>query len=109
MAFDERLARRVRALLVNQHELDERRMFGGLAFMLHGHMCCGILGAELMARVGPEHYEDALAQPHARVMDFTGRASKGTVMVAAEGIESDDALDAWIRRCVAFASTLPVR
>jgi hypothetical protein len=107
MAYDERLAARVRARLANQHELDERKMFGGLAFMLRGHMCCGILGAELMARVGAEHYEETLALPYARVMDFTGRPSKGMVMVAAAGVETDDELDAWVQRCVAFVSTLP--
>lgn len=106
MAYDERLAQRVRALLANQHQLDERTMFGGLAFMLRGHMCCGILGAELMARVGPERYDHALAQPHARVMDFTGRPSRGMVMVTAEGVATDAELDTWVQRCVAFVATL---
>lgn len=73
MAYEETLAQRVRALLVEQEELRERKMFGGLAFMLRGNMCCGIVGDELMVRVGPEQYGGALAQPHARMIDFTGR------------------------------------
>ncbi|MBP1468697.1 TfoX/Sxy family protein [Candidatus Chloroploca sp. M-50] len=67
MAFDDNLARRVREMLAEQPALRERKMFGGLAFMLAGNMCCAILGDELLVRVGPERYHEALAQPYARI------------------------------------------
>lgn len=70
-------------------------MFGGLAFMLSGNMCCGFVGSELMARVGKEQYEEALRKPHARAMDFTGRSLKGFVYVAPTGLDSDDDLAPW--------------
>jgi len=107
MAYDESLAGRVRALLAEQTELSERKMFGGLAFMVRGNMCCGIVGEELMVRVGPEQYTAALAQPHAREMDFTGRPMRGMVMVANDGLASDEALERWIRQCILFVSSLP--
>lgn len=107
MAYDESFARRVRAALVEQGDLREVKMFGGLAFMVNGHMCCGVLGDELMLRVGPAQYADTLAHPHAREMDFTGRPMKGMVMVAAEGLADDAALARWVGRGLAFVSTLP--
>ena len=107
MAYDESLAGRVRALLADQMELNERKMFGGLAFMVRGNMCCGIVGEELMVRVGPEQYAAALAQPHAREMDFTGRPMRGMVMVAANGLASDESLEQCIRQGIMFVSSLP--
>jgi TfoX/Sxy family transcriptional regulator of competence genes len=107
MAYDENLARRVRALLADQAELTERKMFGGLAFMVHGNMCCGIIREELMVRVGPEQYTAALARPHARKIDFTGRPMTGMVMVATEGLALDNALENWIQQGIAFVSSLP--
>ena len=107
MAYDESLAGRVRALLADEMELSERKMFGGLAFMVWGNMCCGIVGKELMVRVGPEQYAAALAQPHAREMDFTGRPMTGMIMVATDGLASDEALEQWIRQSVTFVSSLP--
>jgi TfoX/Sxy family transcriptional regulator of competence genes len=107
MAYDENLARRVRALLAEQAELTERKMFGGLAFMVRGNMCCGIVREELMVRVGPAQYAAALVWPHAREIDFTGRPMTGMVMVATEGLASDTTLEEWIRQGVAFVSSLP--
>ncbi|MBK9940110.1 MAG: TfoX/Sxy family protein [Kouleothrix sp.] len=107
MAYDERLALRVRALLAGQAVLDEKKMFGGLTFMVNGHMCCGILGDELMLRVGPEQHGAMLAHEHARAMDFTGRRMRGMVMVAPAGLASDEALAAWLRPALGFVSTLP--
>lgn len=75
--------------------------------MLGGNMCCGVVESELMVRVGPEAYDDALAQRHARLMDFTGRPLKGMVYVSEAGIASDDGLTDWIERGVAFAGSLP--
>jgi hypothetical protein len=82
-------------------------MFGGLAFLLNGNLCCGITGDDLMVRVGPDDYADALAQPHARPMDFTGRPMTGLVYVAGSAVESDSALLPWIERGLGFARTLP--
>ncbi len=87
--------------------MSERKMFGGLCFMLDGNMCFGIVGSELMVRVGPASYEQMLAQPHAREMDFTGRSMKGMVYVGEAGISEDDDLDAWLARGVSFAESLP--
>lgn len=110
MAYDEGLAQRIRETLGAADGLGgvvEKKMFGGLAFMVRGHMSCGVSGDELMVRVGPDAYEEALAQPHARQMDFTGKPLKGFVYVAAEGFESDEDLAAWVDRSVRFALSLP--
>ena len=85
MAYDERLAERIREILSRKRDMREQKMFGGLCFLLRGNMCCGIVGDELIARVGPDAYDAALARPHARPMDFTGRPLRGMVYVAAPG------------------------
>ena len=107
MAYDETLADRVRAVLSGRPGLTEKKMFGGLSFLLHSSMACGIVKDELMVRVGPDGYDEALAQPHARLMDFTGRPMKGMVYVARDGLQSDDALAAWVNRGMAYAASLP--
>lgn len=107
MAFDEILAARVREALTGRARLTERKMFGGIAFMLDGHMCCGLVGAELMVRVGPEGYEDALSRPNARPMDFTGRPFTGYVYVAPTGLRTTRALQAWVDRSAAYVLSLP--
>ena len=107
MAYDEGLAQRIREALADDAGLSERRMFGGVAFMLHGNMAVGISGDELMVRVGPEAYDEALAQPHARVFDMTGRVMRGWVVVAAEGIADDGALGEWVQRGADYALSLP--
>ena len=107
MAFDEGLAQRLREILAARDGVVEKRMFGGLAFMVSGHMCCGVLGEDLMARVGPAQYASLLQLPHARVMDFTGKPLKGFVYVGHEGIESDDELLVWVERCLEFTDSLP--
>lgn len=106
MAYDEGLAERIRELL-EDHRVTERRMFGGLAFLVRGHMTVGILKDDLMVRVGPDLYERALGEPHVRPMDFTGRAMKGLVFVSADGLEADGDLRRWVERGVAFAASLP--
>lgn len=85
----------------------ERKMFGGLAFMVRGHMTVGVIGDELMVRVGKDAHPDAVAQPHAREMDFTGKPMAGMVYVAAPGFRDDEQLRAWVDRGLAFTSTLP--
>jgi hypothetical protein len=107
MPHDPGLAQRIREHLQDQAGITERKMFGGLAFMLRGHMLVGVLGPNLVARVGPEGNAAALARPHTRPMDFTGKPMKGYVYVAPEGIGSDDSLAGWIDRCTAFVGTLP--
>jgi len=109
LAYDEGLAQRVRELLEDRADVTEKKMFGGLAFLLGGNMCAGIVSEELMVRVGPEAYEDALAQRHAREMDFTRRSMKGMVYVGCEGIEADADLESWVGRGVAFAGALPAK
>lgn len=107
MAYDKKLAKRIAAILAPHGGLTERKMFGGVAFMLNGHMCCGLTKHDLMVRVGPDAYEDSLAQPHARPMDFTGRPMKGMVYVGPGGYEDDDSLHTWVDRGVSFAMSLP--
>jgi len=89
MAYDEGLAQRLREIFADRYEIEEKRMFGGIAFMLRGHMCCGIVGDTLMVRTGPDHYAEALQKPHAREMNFTGKAMKGFVYVDPAGVEDD--------------------
>ena len=106
MAYDEHLADRVRAILTSQPSLSERKMFGGLAFMLHGHMCCGIVRSDLMLRLGPEGTDAALERPHVRAMDFTGRPMTSMLYVEPEGLRGV-ALRGWVEKATAFARTLP--
>lgn len=107
MAYDPRLAERVRRLLARRKGITEKKMFGGLAFMLRGKMCCGVLKDELVVRVGPKLYEEALAEAHARPMDFTGRPLRSFVFIAPAGHKTDRALAKWVRRAVKFARSLP--
>lgn len=107
MAYYEGIAERVREVLADRHDVAEKKMFGGLAFMVGGHMCCGVVGDDLMVRVGAEGHEAALAEPEARAMDFTGRPMMGFVFVSAEGVAEDDALARWIGRGVDHAASLP--
>jgi TfoX/Sxy family transcriptional regulator of competence genes len=108
MAFDEHLGDRVRALLGARPDVHERRMFGGLGFMVAGNMCCGVSGDELMVRVDPEAGATLLeAGEGARPFDMTGRPMRGWLLVAAEAIAEDDDLERWVRRGEAFAGSLP--
>jgi len=109
MAYDKGVAQRLREALEGESGIEEKRMFGGLAFLLRGNMCCGVIADMLMARVGPERYAEALKKPHAREMDFTGRPLNGFVYVEPAGFESDEDLAAWVALCVGFAGSLPVK
>lgn len=106
MAFDETLAARVRANLGGR-DVTERKMFGGLAFLLGGHMCCGVQGQDLMVRVSREDHPAALREPGARPMDFTGKPLQGMVYVGPAGIESEAQLAHWVEHAVAYAASLP--
>jgi len=107
MAYSEVLADRVRTLLSRKHRVAEREMFGGLAFMVRGHMCCGIQSEELMARVGPNRYVDALKWPGARPMDFTGKPMSGFVYVARGGLKTSSQLRRCVDASLAFALAMP--
>lgn len=107
MAFDPSLAQRIREIVGDLPGVSERKMFGGLAFLVHGKMFIGIRDSSLMARVGAERHQDALAMPHVRVMDFTGRPMKGYVYVDAPAIADDSDLKAWVLWCVGYAAALP--
>ena len=109
MAYDEALAARVRESLPIRTDLAERKMFGGLAFMLAGNMCCCVTDKGLMVRVGPKGYQEALALPYAGVMDMTGRPMRGWVLVQTEGLQSRPSLSEWVSRGADFAATLPAK
>ncbi len=109
MAFDEGLAERVRESLSDRLDLSEKKMFGGLCFLLGGNMCCGIVGEELMLRVGPDAYGATLALAHAREMDFTGRALRGMVYIGTDGLTEDSELERWLGIAVDFAGRLPAK
>ncbi|HEU4431739.1 MAG TPA: TfoX/Sxy family protein [Myxococcota bacterium] len=103
MAYDEGLAQRIRELLEDDPRISEKKMFGGVAFFAHGKMAAGIVQDELMVHVGPDAHDDAIARPHARPMDFTGRPMRGFVQVAPAGFEDDAELRAWLARGIAYA------
>jgi hypothetical protein len=107
MAYDEGLADRVRAVLSIRPELTERKMFGGIAFMLSGNMAVGVTGDELIIRVAPEDYERALAEPGARQFDFTGKPMRGFVCVGGEAIAADDDFAGWVDSGADRAASLP--
>ena len=109
MAYDEGLAHRIREELVELAGLDEKKMFGGVGYMLRGNMACGVNKDDLIVRVGPARYEEALAQPHTRVFDMTGRPMKGWIVVTPDGYESDDDLKDWVQQGVDFALSLPAK
>jgi TfoX/Sxy family transcriptional regulator of competence genes len=105
MSYDEKTAERVRRALKARSDVVEKKMFGGLCFMVNGGMCCGLTSTALMVRVGPDQYENALAQTHARPMDFTGRPLVGMVYVDPAGYNSDAALAQWVQRGIDFVSS----
>lgn len=107
MAYDEALAQRVREILRKKRGITERKMFGGIAFMLRGHMLVGIGKGPFLARVGPLNYERVLAMDDVREMNFTGRPMRGYVYVGANALKSPAALKRWVQLCADFVATLP--
>jgi TfoX/Sxy family transcriptional regulator of competence genes len=108
MAFDEELAERVRDVLAGAGvTTTEKKMFGGLSFLVGGNMCCGVMGADLLARVGPQAASSALAEPDTRPFDMGRGPSAGWVVVGPDGITTDQALTAWVDRALAYATSLP--
>ena len=109
MSYDAGLAQRVREVLGERRGITEKAMFGGLAFLVDCKMFVGIQGTTLMARVGPERHDDALAVTHVRPMDFTGRPMKGYVYVDPPGLAEDKDLKAWVQWCVDYVAALPAK
>jgi TfoX/Sxy family transcriptional regulator of competence genes len=107
VAYDQELAARVREVLDERPDVDERKMFGGIAFMVHGHMCGGVIEEDLVLRLGADAAEKALSGRYVRPMDFTGRPMKGYVYVAKQGVRSEAELRKHLEAALAFVATLP--
>lgn len=107
MAYDERLAQRIRVALKGNPRVSEKKMFGGIAFLRDGHMFAGVTNAALMARVGKDRHAESLGREHVRPMDFTGRPMAGYVFVDPDGTKTDAQLRFWLERCEQFVATLP--
>jgi TfoX/Sxy family transcriptional regulator of competence genes len=108
MAFSESLAGRIRRALARRKNVEEKKMFGGIGFLLNGNLLVGVWKDSLCVRLGPEQAEEALLEPHVKEFDITERSMKGWVLVAPEGVE-EDRLKGWIQRAVKFVGKLPVK
>jgi hypothetical protein len=107
MAFDEDLAERIREQITHTKGIEEKKMFGGIGFLLNGNILVGVWKDSLVVRLGPEDGDTALREPHVRAFDITGRPMRGWILVAPEGIEEDEQLADWIRRALGFVQDLP--
>ena len=106
MAYDEGVAQRVREVLESHDNVIEKKMFGGIVFMLAGNMCVGVVKDQLMLRVGPEQYDELLKVKHVKKMDFTGKAMKGFIYLQPEGFAEDHDLTMWLEKAISFVSSL---
>jgi TfoX/Sxy family transcriptional regulator of competence genes len=109
MAYDEKLAERVGKLLLKRKVITEKKMFGGVAFLLNGNMCCGVHGRELIVRLNPEQTDRALAKGHTRIFDLSGRPMKGWILVEPAGLANKAALAKWVHMGVSYAASLPAK
>lgn len=109
MAFDEALAGRIRQRLARRKNVEERRMFGGIGFLLSGNLLVGVWKGSLVVRLGQKEGEEALKLPHVKEFDITGRPMRNWVLAGPEGVETDDQLQGWIQRAVQFVGKLPVK
>jgi TfoX/Sxy family transcriptional regulator of competence genes len=110
MALNEALAERIRQRLARRKNVEEKKMFGGIGFLLNGNLLVGVRKDSLLVRLGPEQGEEALKEAHVSEFNITGRGTiMGWVVVALEGIEDDDQLSGWIRRAVKFVGALPAK
>jgi TfoX/Sxy family transcriptional regulator of competence genes len=107
MTYDEGLAQRVREILEEEPEFGEKKMFGGICFLLFGNMVCGIIRDDLIVRVGATNYNAALKMPLTKKFDLTGKALTGWVMVLSAALDSDEELNDWVQKAVTFVRTLP--
>jgi TfoX/Sxy family transcriptional regulator of competence genes len=106
MPYSQSLAGRLRHALAREKGVEEKKMFGGLGFLLNGNLLVGVWHDSLIVRVGPEGSDDALAEEHVREFDITGKPMKGWVVVEPDGLESDDRVAEWVERAMKFVSTL---
>ena len=110
MAFDEALAQRIRQALSRRRNVEEKKMFGGICFLLNGNLLVGVRKDSLLVRLGPEQSDEALKEAHVSEFQITGRGTmKGWVVVSVEGVQSDDQLKGWVQRAVKFVGTLPAK
>ena len=109
MAYDEGLAQRVLRLVERRPGSEAKKMFGGIGFLINGNMCCGVSRSDLIVRMDKNQAEDALKEPHARIFDMTGRPMKGWIVVAPAGLETEEALERWVQKGIAFAESLPAK
>ena len=109
MAFDESLAERIRQSLGRKKGIKEKKMFGGIGFLLNGNMCVGVWKDSLIVRLKPEQWEEALKEPHVKEFNITGRSMKGWLLVGPNGVEDDDQLNEWLQRAVKFVGKLPAK
>ena len=107
MTFDEKLASRIRKRLGKRAGLTEKQMFGGIAFLLNGNMCCGVHGEELIVRLAPDETDEALSHPHTHLFDLTGRPMRGWILVRPKGLATDAGLGKWVKVATTFAGSLP--
>ena len=107
MAYDENLAQRIRGVLARKKNIEEKKMFGGICFLLNGNMLVGVWKDSLIARLGPDQGEEALLEPLVKEFDITGRPMKNWILVEPEGVVDDDQLKDWIQRAVKFVGKLP--
>jgi TfoX/Sxy family transcriptional regulator of competence genes len=107
MAYDEGLAFRVRELIAEHPGMAEKRMFGGLAFLLNGNLACGVQGEHLIVRLPADATDAALGEPGTEPFDLTGRKLSGWILVGPDAYSEDDDLSRWVERGLAFAGTLP--
>ena len=109
MAYDKSLAQRTREILRRKRDVSEKEQFGGIGFLIRGNMACGVLGKELLVRVGPANHEEALRNKSAKPFAISGRPSKGWVLVTTSGTKADADLEKWVEVGVKFARSLPAK
>jgi TfoX/Sxy family transcriptional regulator of competence genes len=107
MTYNEDLAKRMREILKTKSNLVEKKMFGGIGFLVNGNMACGVNKQDLVLRLSDNDFEKALKQPNVRIFNMSGRPMKGWVMISTEGYRSDRSLLAWVEKGMAFAQSLP--
>src|SRR5438876_11303808 len=107
MAFDEKLAARIRNRLSRKKGVTEKKMFGGIAVLLNGNMSCGVHGEEMIVRLAPDATDAALVQKHTRVFDLSGRPMKGWILIEPDGLRTDKKLAKWVETGVNYAASLP--
>jgi TfoX/Sxy family transcriptional regulator of competence genes len=109
MAFDETLATRIRQSLARRKNVEEKKMFGGIGFLLNGNLLVGVWKDSLIARIGPDEKQEAVLEPHVKEFDIIGKPMKGWVLVEPQGVENDDQLNEWIQRALKFVRKLPAK